>query len=109
MGQPKSLTAYLKMRPFPFPFVGDPERQTYRQFSLESTTLGALFRPGVIARYLGWMVRGWRPRRATEGEDVLQLGGDFILDEQQRLLYIFRSREPTHRPPAAELIRALGG
>ena len=37
------------------------------------------FRPGVLARYLRLILTGWRPRRGEAGEDMLQLGGDFIL------------------------------
>src|SRR5262249_19260368 len=107
MSQPEPLTAYLNMRPWPFPVVGDPERIAYREFGLERTRWSTVFRPDVLARYTGWMLRGWIPRQPSQGEDVLQLGGDFVLDEQQRVVYAYRSKEPTDRPKVQELLRVI--
>lgn len=107
MSKPPALQSYLKMRTWPFPVVGDPERAAYRGFGLERTGLATVFRPDVMARYTGKILRGWLPRPPSEGEDVWQLGGDFVLDEQQRIVYVHRSKEPTDRPPVAELLAAL--
>ena len=105
--RPELLAAVLRERPLPFPAVADPGRAAYRAFGLERTSWAAMLRPGVVLRYLGLMLRGWRPRRVREGEDVLQLGGDFVLDGQGRLTYAYRSAEPTDRPAAEELVRAV--
>jgi len=107
MSKPEALTEYSKMRTWPFPVVGDPERTAYRAFGLERTRWRTVFRPDVLARYTGWVLRGWVPRQPSPGEDVLQLGGDFILDEQQRMIYAYRSKEPTDRPKAKELLRVI--
>jgi hypothetical protein len=93
--------------PLPFPAAADPSRQAYRAFGLERTSWRALLRPGILLGYLGLMLRGWRPRKPYPGEDVLQLGGDFVLDSEGRLLYAYRSADPTDRPAAADLLRAL--
>jgi hypothetical protein len=53
------------------------------------------------------MLRGWRPQGPNKGDDVLQLGGDFIVDAAGRLAYAFRSAEPTHRPSARELLEQI--
>jgi hypothetical protein len=61
----------------------------------------------VVLRYLGLIFRGARPRRPGEGEDVLQLGGDFVLDGAGRLVFAHRSAEPTDRPPIGQLLEAV--
>jgi hypothetical protein len=45
-------------------------------------------------------------KRIPEGEDVLQLGGDFIVDVQRRLLWTYRSADPLDRPRVDDLLRA---
>ena len=104
---PQVLAAFLRAQPLPFPLVGDPERKTYRAFGLEETSVGAMVRPGVLFRYLGLMFRGWRPRMPHVGENVLQLGGDFVLDAESRLIYAHPSAEPTDRPSLDTLLQAL--
>ena len=94
---------YLARHPLPVPVVADPSLTAYRALDLGRTSWWTLLRPAVIGRYLRQMVQGWLPEKPNEGEDLLQLGGDFVLDAQQRLAYIYRSTEPTETmpPPAA--------
>jgi peroxiredoxin len=105
--RPDLLAVFLRDDPLPFPALADPTRAAYRAFGLERTSWAAMLRPGVALRYLRLIFRGWRPRSAHGGEDVLQLGGDFVLDRQGRLTYAFRSDEPTDRPSVEELLRAV--
>jgi hypothetical protein len=62
------------------------------------------FRGSVLIRYLRLIFTGWRPRRGEVGEDMLQLGGDFILSSDRRLVYAHRSNDPADRPTANELV-----
>jgi hypothetical protein len=41
------------------------------------------------------------------GEDVLQLGGDFILDRHRRVVFAYSSANPTDRPAMAVIRGAL--
>jgi peroxiredoxin len=104
---PKLVAAYLARHPLPFPVVSDPTRAAYQAFELGRTSWRSMLRAGVVGRYLMLIFRGWLPGRPTEAEDVLQLGGDFVLDGQGRLVYAYRSAEPTDRPAAQELVRAV--
>jgi peroxiredoxin len=104
---PPRVAAYLQAHPLPFPAVSDPERAAYQALSLERTPWSSFLRPRVIARYLKLMFLGWRPQKSEKGEDVLQLGGDFVIDSTGRLTYAYRSREPTDRPPARALVEAV--
>jgi hypothetical protein len=91
----------------PFPVLSDPERIVYRAFGLGHTSWKKIFQGGVLGRYLGLILRGWWPRRSPRGEDLMQLGGDFILDPLRRLAYAHRSAEPTDRPLIGELLKAV--
>jgi peroxiredoxin len=105
--QPEVLAAFLHKEPLDFPAAADPERAAYRAFGLERTSWAAFFRPQAVRRYLSHLVHGWLPQGLQRGEDVLQLGGDFILDGDGRLVYAHRSSEPTDRPPAEALLQIL--
>jgi peroxiredoxin len=104
---PARVRAYLEVHPLPFPAVSDPDRRAYAAFSLTSTRWLSFLRPDVLARYLLLMVRGWKPEKPEKGEDVLQLGGDFVIDPTGRLAFAYRSRESTDRPTAAALVDAV--
>jgi peroxiredoxin len=104
---PARVAAYLQAHPLPFPAVSDPERSAYKALSLERTSWLSFFRPKVMARYLRLMFGGWKPEKPGEGDDVLQLGGDFVIDAAGRLVYAYRSRVATDRPPAADLVEAV--
>jgi hypothetical protein len=60
-----------------------------------------------VLRYLRLLLGGWLPRRAAAGEDVFQLGGDFVLDAGRRLVYAYHSTEATDRPKVTDLLQAL--
>ena len=104
--EPRRVAAYLERYPLPFPVVADPARAAYQRLGLGRTSWAAFFRGGVLGRYLRLIFRGWLPW-SSAGDDVLQLGGDFVLDGRGRLVYAYRSAEPTDRPPAGDLLRAL--
>ena len=61
----------------------------------------------MLWRFVKVMLHGWLPRKPGANEDVLQLGGDFVLDRQRRVVYAHASRDPTDRPSNAELLNAV--
>ena len=104
--QPTVLATFLRRHPQPVPVVCDPDRAGYRAFGLERTCWLNFFRPAVVWRYLGLIVRGGKVRTPYPGEDVLQLGGDFLLDRAGRLVFAYRSRTATDRPGIDALLAA---
>jgi peroxiredoxin len=105
--QPDYLSAFLSRNPWDVPVVGDPDRAAYRAFGLERTGWLTFFRPRVLAGYLRGLLRGYGLKKPVEGEDVRQLGGDFILDRGGTVVWAYRSADPTDRPAVAELLRAI--
>jgi peroxiredoxin len=105
--KPALAATILQRDPLPFPAVCDPTLQAYQTFGLGRASWRSLFRPRVIGQYLRVLLRGWLPRKLSKEEDVLQLGGDFVLDRDRRLVYAHRSIEPTDRPKPAALLDAV--
>jgi hypothetical protein len=98
---------FLRHNPQPFPIVCDPERTAYQAFGLERTSWTSFLRPSVVWGYLKMIVRGGKVRLPHEGEDVLQLGGDFVLDRSAKVIFQYRSRVATDRPTLAALLAAV--
>jgi len=99
------LERYHRRVDLPFPVLMDPERVSYRAYSLGRATRRRVWSPGVIRRYLQLFRQGQRDlQRPTE--DVLQLGGDFVVGPDGRLVYVFRSEGPDDRPTVDALIEA---
>jgi hypothetical protein len=99
--------AFLEKHPLPFPVLCDPERQAYRAFELGRTSWGLILRPRIIGRFFLALLRGRRPIKPNEGDDLMQLGGDFVLDGQRRLVYAHRSGDVTDRPSVEVLVEAV--
>jgi hypothetical protein len=104
---PAKAAAFLEKHPLPFPVLCDPEREAYRAFELGRTSWGQILRPRIIGRYLLAILRGRRPIRPNEGDDVLQLGGDFVLDAERRPIFAYRSADAADRPPIEMLLEAM--
>jgi peroxiredoxin len=107
LSQPWVLKMYQEARTFPFVFVADPERKLYHDYGLERATVGRMFRPRVLWHYLRIAFQGYRVRMPKNDEDVLQLGGDFILDPERKLVFAHRSHDPSDRPSAKQIVREL--
>ena len=98
---------FLDKHPIPVPVVCDPTREAYQAFQLGRTSWLRMMNPLVLWRYLVILLRGWLPARPLQGDDLMQLGGDFVLDVERRLVYAHGSTEATDRPAADELIEAV--
>jgi hypothetical protein len=89
------------------PLVCDPDRAAYAAFGLERTGWLTFFKPRVLWGYLRGMWKGHRVKKPYAGEDVLQLGGDFILTRERRLVFAYPSADPIDRPVIADLLAAV--
>jgi peroxiredoxin len=107
MRPPEFLRQFLKQSKWSVPIVCDPDRTAYRLFGLERASWTTYFRPIVVVGYLALMFRGWMPGMPVKGEDIHQLGGDFIVDRDRRLIYAHQSRDPSRSAPIGELMNLL--
>lgn len=106
---PEGIPRYVAAHGWRFPVVSDPRREAYRAFGLESGSWWRVAGPRVIGRYLWLLVRGRKLRKPSAGDDFKQLGGDFVLDADRRLVYAHPSRDPTDRPTGEALVGAVAG
>lgn len=105
--RPPLLARYVQRQKWTVPVVSDPERTAYVAFGLERTGWLTFFKPRVLWRYLRGMGKGYGVKKPVTGEDVLQLGGDFLLSRARKLIFAYRSADPTDRPSVAALMRAI--
>ena len=105
--KPEVLSLYLARQRWHVPVASDPERAAYRAFGLDRTGWLTFFRPKVLWGYLRGLLRGYGPRATYAGEDVLQLGGDFMLDKRGRVVFAHPSTTPTDRPSVRAIRDAL--
>lgn len=107
LSKPAVAAVFLRHNPLPFPLVCDPERAAYQAFGLGRTSWMGFLRPSVLWGYLSMIVRGGKVRKPHQDEDVLQLGGDFVLDRSGTVVFEYRSRTATDRPTMAALLAAV--
>jgi hypothetical protein len=105
--RPDKVAAFLEKHPQPFPVVCDPTLTAYRELQMKRTTWLTFFRPDVTARFLKMMVHGQKLAKPDPADDLLQLGGDFALASDRRLIYSHPSVEATDRPTNDDLLSAL--
>ena len=91
----------------PFEVLLDRDRQVYQAYQLESSWLRA-WHPRALWLYF----KRWIKRETfydSYGDDTSQLGGDFIINRQGVLKFIYPSRESTDRPPVEDLLAVIHG
>lgn len=101
------LAAFRAQHHLDFPVLGDPDRQVYRLYGLQRGTWRQVLHPRGIGAYWKAWRRGIPIRRPHGGDDVLQLGGDFLIDPQGRIRLAHYSHDPADRPSADQLLSAL--
>lgn len=102
--QPQWLAHYIARYNWNVPLVCDPARTAYAAFGLERTRWLTFFSPRVLWGYFRGMFKGYGVKRPYAGEDLQQLGGDFILSRSARIEYAYRSADPTDRPSVTDLL-----
>jgi len=90
-----------------FPLLADPERQSYRAWGLPRGSARQVWGPRVLWGYLRRLLAGHRWRVSSGGQDLYQLGGDFVVDAEGKVAWVRVSRDPDDRPSIAEVLAAL--
>ena len=103
----RNLRGYRSRFVAPLTVLTDEDRSLYRAYGLGRGPVWRVFGPSAVRRELELVARGRRQERPTE--DVLQLGGDFVVGRDGKLVYVFRSKSPDDRPSVDELVAAVAG
>jgi len=88
-------------------WLTDPSRAVHRALGLGRTSWASFFRPKVLARYFWSLLHGFLPRAAAPGEDLLQLGGDFLWNREGKLVWAHRSDDAGDRPNEKTIVGIL--
>ncbi len=98
------LAAFRAAHRLPFRVLGDPERRVYRRYGLERETVWHVFHPRAVAPY--W--RAWREKRGFRwpdpGDDLRQMGGDFLVDAEGQIRRAYYSITPADRPAVCDML-----
>jgi hypothetical protein len=89
----------------PFPLLSDPERILYRRFNLTRGSVREVWNLSTLGLYVKLLAQGRRLRRPRH--DTQQLGGDFVIGSDGRLVAAFWPRSPDDRPSVDALFDAL--
>lgn len=96
------LEAYAGHLDIDFWVVSDTDRSSYRAYGLDRGTLRAVYRWDTIKAYVRLLRAGRRMHRTTD--DTRQLGGDFVLDPNGVIRFVYRPVAPDDRPSAAMMV-----
>lgn len=103
-GRPEQARLWLDETQTFFTLLLDPERKAYLAYGLEYS-LARSWSPKVWLAYARLMLSG-RKWRGIQG-DSGQLGGDFIVDANGVIRFVYRSSDPTDRPSISQLLDVL--
>lgn len=104
---PDRLEEYREFLHLPFQVTADPERVAYAAYGMTRGSFFRIWGARSAWAYLSLALRGRKIQRPTLGDDLSQLGGDFVIDPSGRLRYVHVSRDPADRPPVSDLLAAL--
>lgn len=97
------LGVWLQETQSPFPLLLDEGRIAYHAFGLQRS-----FRQAWGPRNLAYYARAVWQGRSLYGNrgDTQQLGGDFLVDGQGVLRWVYPGRDPTSRPGIPQILSA---
>lgn len=105
----RNLRGYRGRFVSPLSVVTDEDRSVYRAYGLGRGSVWQVWGPRVWLRYAQLLLRreGGGIEKPSGGEDTSQLGGDFVVGRDGRLVLAFRSKGPDDRPTVDALVEAV--
>jgi len=103
----RTMLADLDVEALPFDVLVDRSRETYARWGLTRARWSTIWLDPNVYRTYARLLRSGVPLRSG-GTDVLQLGGDFVLGPDGRVV-CSRPQRRDDRPPVGELLRAARG
>lgn len=102
----ESAMAWREKYGFDFPLLVDTDKTVFRYFGLRRSVLAVWNIPSLI-KYAEQLTAGIELLRSLEGDDVHQLGGDFMMDTRGQLLYVYCGQTSYDRPSVSQLLAKL--
>ena len=99
---------FCQEKSIPFACLADPEHKAYEAYGLRKAGLTEILRAENGLKYMRLQLSGeTRQRTAKRNEDVLQLGGTFVVDQAGVIRYAHRNRHTGDNPPNDEVLAAI--
>jgi alkyl hydroperoxide reductase subunit AhpC len=103
-GHPYWAQAWLQETASPFPVLLDPTQDVYQLYGLDHSAVRSSS-VKTLLYYARALLRG--EKLIEKRGDTHQLGGNFIIDKQGIVQFVYPSRDPTDRPPVDAMMRVL--
>ncbi len=103
LGSPARTKEFRQSIGVPFPILSDPRRESYRRYGLMRTDFRRELNPSTLTHGLHDTLRHGVKR--SPDQDMLQLGGVFIVDMAGVIRYAHRARQWHDNPPVDDLLR----
>ena len=84
----------------------DTSRALFLELGLRRSVL-AVWGMLALIKYAEQLAGGGKLLRSLEGDDVHQMGGDFMVDSKGKLVYVYRGKSSYDRPSVGELLAKL--
>ena len=103
----EQLEGYRTRLKLTFPVAADPERVAYEAYGLTQGSLLHIWHPKTLWRYVVLRLKGRKLQRPKKGDDLSQLGGDFVVNARGEVVFAHYSSRPDDRPEVAAIMDAV--
>ncbi|MBI5490443.1 MAG: AhpC/TSA family protein [Deltaproteobacteria bacterium] len=107
-GRIEQVEGFRRRIGIPFPVATDPDRRAYDAYGMSRGSFWQIWGPSVIWKYVKLVSAGLELRKPDPGDDLNQLGGDFLVGRDGRILVAHPSVTPADRPRVEDLLAASG-
>lgn len=91
----------------PFPMATDPARKAYAAYGMVRGSHWQAWHPRALWKYLVHRLRGNPIEPSKPGDDLLQLGGDVVVDGRGIVRLLYTSKRSDDRPAVDLLLGSL--
>lgn len=105
-GKKDGAERWLETSGCSFPMYLDRERNLYQKFSLPKS-MKQVWTIKSMTHYAEYVRQGRKFFNSEEGDDPHQLGGDFVVNKNGVVRFIYRSKSPMDRPALDDLLAVL--
>ena len=101
------LAAYKEYLKLPFEIASDSERKVYKVFGLITGSFFQIWNYKIFWEYILLLLKGRKLKMPQKNDDLYQLGGDFIIGKNGKIIFSHLSQGPEDRPSVDALLSAL--
>lgn len=106
----RRVRGYCRVNDVPFTCLADEQRVAYTAYGLGRASWLRTLTPRALAPYVRLYFSARRRgfgRRTIEGQDLRQMGGDFVVAPDGRLTLAYASHDPADRPSIESITAAI--